>query len=377
MTTTDRQEVLHRLGALSSAIVTAIAKEPNEAQLDVLIEEVRQALIDIGGLRKDDDDKLTPLDDFMRLVVERLERLKAPASNASLPLSSGIGSGFIDLDAITAGLRPGELIVVAGAARVGKTAFALNIAEHVALKERRSVVIFSMRQSGWEITERLLSLTGMIDAGKLRTGQLKEIDWEMLTRALGNLLGSEVRICESESVGPTRLKMRCRELIGVVGALGLVIVDDLQCMIEPNATGRASAETNLLLLKALARELDVPVIVLSNLSHQTVEQDDKWPWLSYMGDGGSNSRDIDWLLLIHRNQNCVPEDNGFGHAEVIVARGSDRPIGAVRLLFDPKRFCFMNRTTRFQEEYIPNPSSRGNPDSWYSTQENGGIDEGR
>ena len=182
-------------------------------------------------------------------------------------------------------------------------------------------------------------------------------------------------LCESDSVGPTRLKLRCRELIRVVGALDLVMVDDLQSMNEPNATGRTNADRNLLLLKAMARELDVPVIVLSNLSHQTVEQDDKWPWFSYTGDGGSNSRDIDWLLLIHRNSNFVPEDNGLDQVEVIVARGSDRPIGAVRLLFDPKRFCFMNRTTRFQEEYISNPSSREKPDSWYSIDES--IDRDR
>lgn len=372
MITTDRQNVLHRLGALSSTLVTAIAKEPNEAQLDVLVGEVRQALIDVGGLRGDGDDELTPLDDFMRPVVERLERLNAPASNDSLPLASGIGSGFIDLDAITAGFRPGELIVVAGAAKVGKTSFALNIAEHVALKEKRPVAIVSMRQSGWEIAERLLSLTGMIDAQQFRSGRLTEDDWDRITRALCNLLGLNIQICESGGIGPVRLKMLCREMSSTTGALGLIIIDDLECLSEPDVAGRCSTELNLRLMKAMARELNVAVMVLSNLSRPKGETVSKWPWASYLGGNGNISRDVDWVLLIHRHQNRGIENDGFMNAEVIVAAHNGDPVGAVQLLFDPRYLSFRNRACRSHaEECRMVPAQPENASSFYDSEKEG------
>ena len=251
---------------------------------------------------------------------------------------------------MTSGLQPGDLVVVAGRPSMGKTAFALNIAEHVALVEKMPVAIFSMEMSGPQLVMRMLGSVGRLDQHKIRTGALNDDDWQKLTAAVGRLNEAPMFIDESGMLNPTELRGRARRLHRQQGGpgLGLIIVDYLQLMetgnsIENRATEVAEISRSL---KAVAKELNVPVMALSQLNRGLEQRPNKRPVMSDLRESGAIEQDADLILFIYRDEVYNPESPDKGTAEIIIGKQRNGPIGTVKL-------TFLGQYTRFENFAAP------------------------
>ncbi len=276
--------------------------------------------------------------DFTRakdLVIGGLERLTKAAEGPEGIM--GVPSGFTDLDGIIGGLQPGNLIVVAARPSMGKTALALNIGEHVAVHEKRPVAVFSMEMSGTQLAARMLGSIARIDQHKLRTGRLSDEDWNRLADGLGKLHGAPIHIDETGALNPLELRSRARRLARQYGKLGLIVVDYLQLMSgssrrdENRATELSEISRSL---KALAKELAVPVVALSQLNRSVESRNDKRPMLSDLRESGAIEQDADLVLMIYRDEYYNPENSDDkGIAEVNVAKNRHGPTEKVKLTF--------------------------------------------
>lgn len=276
--------------------------------------------------------------DFTRakdLVIGGLERLTKAAEGPEGIM--GVPSGFTDLDKIIGGLQPGNLIVVAARPSMGKTALALGIAEHAALVEERSVAIFSLEMSGDELIQRLLSSTAIVDAGRIRSGRLAPEDWSRVGRAADRLSAARLFIDDSEGVSLGEMRTKTRRLKSREG-LDLMIVDYIQLMEggtgrrEENRVQEISAISRG--LKMLARDLEVPIVVVSQLNRSPDSRNDKRPMLSDLRESGAIEQDADLVLMIYRDEYYNPESSDDkGVAEVNVAKNRHGPTEKVKLTF--------------------------------------------
>lgn len=276
--------------------------------------------------------------DFTRvrdLVIGGLERLTKAAEGPEGIM--GVPTGFIDLDKVIGGLQAGNLIVVAARPSMGKTALALGMAEHAALSEERSVAIFSLEMSGDELIQRLLSSTAIVDAGRIRSGRLAPEDWSRVGRAADRLSAAKLFIDDSEGVSLGEMRTKCRRLKSREG-LDLLIVDYIQLM--EGATGRREEsrvqEISAISrgLKMLARDLEVPIIVVSQLNRSPDARNDKRPMLSDLRESGAIEQDADLVLMIYRDEYYNPETSeDKGVAEVNVAKNRHGPTERVKLTF--------------------------------------------
>lgn len=276
--------------------------------------------------------------DFTRardLVIGGLERLTKAAEGPEGIL--GLPTGFIDLDAVIGGLQPGNLIVVAARPSMGKTALTLCIAEHAALNDDRSVAVFSLEMSGDELIQRLLSSTAIVDAGRIRSGRLAAEDWSRVGRAADRLSAARLFIDDSEGVSLGEMRTKCRRLKSREG-LDLLIVDYIQLM-EGGSHRREESRVQEVSaisrgLKMLARDLNVPVIVVSQLNRSPDARNDKRPMLSDLRESGAIEQDADLVLMIYRDEYYNPETTeDKGIAEVIVAKNRHGPTDRVKLTF--------------------------------------------
>ncbi|MBK9520917.1 MAG: replicative DNA helicase [Rhodocyclaceae bacterium] len=273
-------------------------------------------------------------------VVQQMEMLLARDSQSDI---TGLPTGFVDLDRMTSGLQPGDMIVVAGRPSMGKTAFALNIAEHVGVDLRLPVAIFSLEMSGPQLATRFLSSVGRIDQGKLRNGKLTDEDWDRLTHALGKLHDAPIHIDETGAINPTELRARARRLHRQCGKLGLIVIDYLQLMstgrnVENRATELSEISRSV---KALAKELQVPIIALSQLSRKVEERNDKRPLMSDLRESGAIEQDADIIMMMYREEYYNKDTQDKGSAEVIIGKHRNGPTGTVRL-------TFLGEYTKFQ-----------------------------
>ena len=276
--------------------------------------------------------------DFTRakdLVIGGLERLTKAAEGPEGIM--GVPSGYTDLDKIIGGLQPGNLIVVAARPSMGKTALALGIAEHAALVEERSVAIFSLEMSGDELIQRLLSSTAIVDAGRIRSGRLAPEDWSRVGRAADRLSAARLFIDDSEGVSLGEMRTKTRRLKSREG-LDLMIVDYIQLMEgstgrrEENRVQEISAISRG--LKMLARDLEVPIVVVSQLNRSPDSRNDKRPMLSDLRESGAIEQDADLVLMIYRDEYYNPENSDDkGIAEVNVAKNRHGPTEKVKLTF--------------------------------------------
>jgi replicative DNA helicase len=275
--------------------------------------------------------------DFTRakdLVIGGLERLTKAAEGPEGVM--GVPTGFLDLDGVIGGLQPGNLIVVAARPSMGKTALALCVAEHAALNAERSVAIFSLEMSGDELIQRLLSSTAIVDAGRIRSGRLAPEDWSRVGRAADRLSAARLFIDDSEGVGLGEMRTKCRRLKSREG-LDLLIVDYIQLMEgttgrrEENRVQEISAISRG--LKMLARDLEVPIIVVSQLNRAPDARNDKRPMLSDLRESGAIEQDADLVLMIYRDEYYNPDSEDAGVAEVAVAKNRHGPTERVRLTF--------------------------------------------
>lgn len=354
MTTTEIHHELRRLIALSSKISTVAATEPGPRQLKLLVEDVEKALIDIGTLRGRSSDPLTPMRLSVNHLMDRLEKLYPGARIEGGQPDNGKSNGAIALDVIFRQLsKPGNLSIVSGVPGVGKTAFALDVVKRVALEQRRSVAIFSMRhQSAMRVTERLLSSFGTLEIDKLHHVQFGDYEWDRLTLALAYASESDVRIFDAESVELNRLQVLCHEMHRSTEALGLVVIDDLQCIHHPQNGNGEGAEAVLQSIKNMALDLAIPVVAVSNLYPCTGNHVPRRPQLSDLVDREAISQFVDMVLLLHRNEVSAREFKGLDFAEVTVAHNRDGANGAALLLFDTKHLTFREPTQANWSEYL-------------------------
>ena len=273
--------------------------------------------------------------------VDELYRKKNPIT--------GIATGFDDFDERTAGLQKSDLIIVAGRPSMGKTAFAINIAEHAAIKEELSVAVFSMEMPGEQLAMRMMSSLGRVDQHKVRTGKLQDEDWPRLTSAVTLLKDKTLFVDDTPALTPAELRARCRRIAREY-KLDLIIIDYLQLMQIPNTSENRATEISEISrsLKAMAKELNVPVVALSQLNRSLEQRPNKRPVMSDLRESGAIEQDADVIVFIYRDEVYNEDTVDKGVAEIIIGKQRNGPIGTVKL-------AFLGQYTRF-EDYIEETS---------------------
>ena len=273
--------------------------------------------------------------------VDELYRKKTPVT--------GVATGFDDFDERTAGLQKSDLIIVAGRPSMGKTAFAINIAEHAVIKEQLSVAVFSMEMPGEQLAIRMMSSLGRVDQHKVRTGKLGDEDWPRLTSAVTLLKDKTLFVDDTPALTPAELRARCRRIAREY-SLDLIIVDYLQLMQVPGTSENRATEISEISrsLKAMAKELEVPVVALSQLNRSLEQRPNKRPVMSDLRESGAIEQDADVIVFIYRDEVYDEDTPDKGIAEIIIGKQRNGPIGTVKL-------TFLGQYTRF-EDYIEEPS---------------------
>ena len=265
-------------------------------------------------------------------VVERIDELYHRDNQSDV---TGVPTGFVDLDRMTSGMQGGDLIIVAGRPSMGKTAFSLNIGEHVAVEQGLPVAVFSMEMAGTQLAMRMLGSVGRLDQHRLRTGRLLDEDWPRLTHAIQKMNDAQLFIDETPALNPMELRARSRRLARQCGQLGLIVIDYLQLMSGSGSGENRATEISEISrsLKGLAKELNCPVIALSQLNRSLEQRPNKRPVMSDLRESGAIEQDADVILFIYRDQVYNPDSPDKGTAEIIIGKQRNGPIGTVRLTF--------------------------------------------
>ncbi len=278
--------------------------------------------------------------DIKELLTRAVDRIDT-LFHQDNPLT-GVSTGFTQVDEMTAGLQSSDLVIVAGRPSMGKTTFAMNIAEHAAIKDNVPVAVFSMEMPGEQLAMRLMSSLGRIDQTKVRTGKLEDDDWPRLTSAVSILSKAPLFIDDTPALSPTELRARARRLKREHD-LGLIVIDYLQLMQVPgsneNRTGEISEISRS--LKALAKELEVPVIALSQLNRSLEQRPNKRPVMSDLRESGAIEQDADVIMFIYRDEVYDEDSPDKGTAEIIIGKQRNGPIGM-------RRLTFLGMHTRFE-----------------------------
>lgn len=302
-----------------------------------LLDEAERKVFQIAEQGAGNQDGFESINTLLTKAVDKVQEL-FESDNAI----TGISSGFTEFDKKTSGLQKSDLIIIAGRPSMGKTSFAMNLAENAAVGGEKAVAVFSMEMPGEQLAMRMMSSLGRIDQHLLRTGQLEEHDWPRLTSSVGMLNNSKLFIDDSAALSPTEIRARCRRLKREHG-LDLIIIDYLQLMqLKGGSENRATEISEISRsLKALAKELEVPVIALSQLNRSVEQRPDKRPVMSDLRESGGIEQDADVILFIYRDEVYNPESSDAGTAEILIRKQRNGPIGMVRL-------AFLGRYTRFE-----------------------------
>lgn len=310
-----------------------------------LLDEAESKIFQIAESGARRDQGLQDIKPVLARVFERIDHLYHRDNPSDV---TGVPTGFTDLDKMTAGLQPGELVVIAGRPSMGKTALALNIAEHVAVDNGLPVAVFSMEMSGTQLAMRLLGSISKVDQHKMRTGRLNDEEWSKLSEAIGKLHDTPIYIDESGALNALEVRARARRLKRQFSKLGLIVIDYLQLMSSSNPKAGENRATEISeisrSLKAMAKELDVPVIALSQLNRAVDQRPDRRPVMSDLRESGAIEQDADVIMFIYREVVYKPDlpEEQRGVAEVIVGKQRNGPIGTVRLTFRGQHTRFDN-----------------------------------
>ena len=279
--------------------------------------------------------------EYLSRAMDRIDALFHSQSSIT-----GTPTGYHDFDEMTSGLQASDLIIVAGRPSMGKTTFAMNIAEHVAIKSQFPVLIFSMEMPGEAIVMRLLSSLCRIDQLRIRTGKLTDEDWPRISSTVSMLSDAPLFIDDSPALSPAELRARARRLVKEHGQIGMIVVDYLQLMQVPGFSETRTAEISEISrsLKSLAKELKVPVIALSQLNRSLEQRADKRPVMSDLRESGAIEQDADLIVFIYRDEVYNENSPDKGVAEIIIAKQRNGPIGKTRLTFLGQYTCFENFT---------------------------------
>lgn len=277
---------------------------------------------------------------------------------------TGIPSGFTDLDRLTAGFQRQDLIIVAARPSVGKTAFALNIAQNVGIRSREAVAVFSLEMSAAQLVQRMVSAEGNVDASRMRTGYFEPEDWEKMSMAIGQLSDADIHIDDTPGITVMEIRAKCRRLKKEKG-LGLILIDYLQLInsIQRNGVNRQQEVSEISrTLKQLARELDVPVIALSQLSRGVEQRQDKRPMMSDLRESGSIEQDADIVAFLYRDDYYDKESEKKNIIEISIAKHRNGPVGTVELAFlkNFNKFVNLDRSHQENTDLKPVDKSKGN-----------------
>ncbi len=311
-----------------------------ELDVDDILDKTEAGFLAL--LQKKGVSDFEPIADIVMNALNRIEAASKMEGHVT-----GIATGFIDLDYRTAGLQPSDLILIAARPSMGKTAFALNIAEYVAFHDDKCVAVFSLEMSREQLVNRLLSLESRVDAQKIRTGDLHDSDWLKLIEGAATVGRSKMIIDDTPAISVSQLRSRCRKYKQEQD-LQLIVIDYLQLM---SGSGRSESKQQEVSeisrsLKALARELSVPVVALSQLNRNLEQREDKRPMLSDLRDSGAIEQDADVVMFIHRDDYHNKDSEQKGVAEIIIAKQRNGPIGTVRLAWLPEYTKFGNLERR-------------------------------
>lgn len=272
----------------------------------------------------------TSINTLLKSAVERIETL----FQLDNPIT-GLPTGYTDFDEKTSGLQGGDLVIVAGRPSMGKTTFAMNVAENAAITSKKPVAVFSMEMPGEHLVMRMISSLGRVNQQRVRTGKLDDEDWPRITSAISLLSEASLFIDDTPALTPTDLRARTRRLMREHGQLGLVVIDYLQLMQAPGKSDNRTAEISEISrsLKALAKELNVPVMALSQLNRSLEQRADKRPVMSDLRESGAIEQDADVIAFIYRDEVYNEDTPEKGKAEIIIAKQRNGPIGKVHLTF--------------------------------------------
>jgi replicative DNA helicase len=334
--------VMRKLAEVGSDIATS-AYNPAGRDAGQLLDEAESRIFEIAEAGERGRQGFTPIPPLLTKVVERIETLYARDNPNDV---TGVATGFADLDGMTSGLQPGDLVIVAGRPSMGKTAFSINIAEHVALEGKKPVAIFSMEMGGTQLAMRMIGSVGRLNQHSLRTGRLQDEDWSRMTHALGQLNDAPIFIDETAGLNALELRSRARRLHRQSDGLGLIVIDYLQLMTGTASKASENRATEISeisrSLKALAKELHVPVIALSQLNRGLEQRPNKRPVMSDLRESGAIEQDADLILFIYRDEVYNSDSPDKGKAEIIIGKQRNGPIGMVPLAFRGEYTRFEN-----------------------------------
>jgi replicative DNA helicase len=320
-----------------SGEIAASAYESEGRSAAELVDEAERRVFEIAEQGRRTGSGFLPLRDVLGATIDRLDLL-----HQSQGALTGVSSGYTDLDRMTAGLQPGDLVIVAGRPSMGKTTLALNIAEHAAIANNVPVAVFSMEMSREQLAFRMISSIGRVDQGHLRTGMFGDEDWARINSAIAQMRTAPVYIDDSGALTPTEVRARARRLKRERG-LGLIVIDYLQLMQVTGTKENRATEISEISrsLKALAKELAVPVIALSQLNRGVEQRVDKKPVMSDLRESGALEQDADLIMMIYREEVYEPDTARKGIADIIIAKQRNGPTGEVHL-------TFLGKYTRFE-----------------------------
>ncbi len=334
-----QKAMLRSLISTSTQIVGECYESQDE--VEALVDKAEQLLFDLTS--KTSDSNAIFVKDLLHDSMETLERLSQRKD-----MVTGVPTGFHDLDIQTAGLQPGDLIIIAGRPSMGKSALVTCIAEHVGVVDRIPAIIFSLEMSKEQLAHRLLCSYSRVDVHKARTGFLAQSDWRNLSNAAGKLSEAPIMIDDAPAMTVLELRAKARRLKAKHN-IGLVIVDYLQMMRGPGRSENRQQEISEISrsLKALAKELHVPVVAVSQLSRAPEQREDRRPQLSDLRESGAIEQDADLVLLLYREEVYKPTEDNRGRAELIIAKQRNGPIGSVSM-------TFLKESTRFENLSLRN-----------------------
>jgi replicative DNA helicase len=342
----EEKAMLRRLIRTATDIVTSGFEREDE--VDEVLNEAEKSILEVSS--RQNAGAFKSIKDVLIEVYDDIEQLHHQSGDIT-----GIASGFRDLDRITSGFQPNDLIIVAARPSVGKTAFALNVAQNVAVNTDENVAIFSLEMGAEQLVSRMLCAEGNIDSQRLRSGQLQADDWSKLTMAMGSLSNAGIYIDDSPGIRVAEIRSKCRRLKQEHG-LGMILIDYLQ-LIQGSANSKENRQQEVSeisrSLKALARELNVPLIALSQLSRGVESRQDKRPMMSDLRESGSIEQDADIVGFLYRDDYYDTESEKQNIIEIIISKQRNGPVGSVELAFVKEYNKFVDLDHRYQESDVP------------------------
>lgn len=331
------RSILRQLITTGSDVVDS-AFQPKGREIQSILEEAERRIFEIAARRSRG---LGPVNisSILAKAMDRIDTLYRSGSSMT-----GVSSGFYDLDRMTSGLQAGDLIIVAGRPSMGKTVLGVNIAEHVAVKEKKAVLIFSMEMPSEQLAMRMISSLGRVDQHRVRTGKLTDEDWPRITSAISMLSESQLFIDDTPSLTPQEVRSRARRVATDHPNLGLIVIDYLQLMQISNSRENRTTEISEISrsLKALAKELNLPLIAISQLNRSLEHRNDRRPVMSDLRESGSIEQDADLIAFIYRDEVYNADTPDKGIAEIIIRKQRNGPIGDIRVKFDAQFTQFRN-----------------------------------